>query len=318
MIIVKSPLRISLFGGSTDYEDFYSKNTSLIVGFSIDKYVYVGVQLRDPIFFNNYKVSYSRLEEFKDISECENNLIRAVLTCYNKANQKLEISIFADMPKQTGLGASSACCTALIQALQKTLYNNELHKYYLAKNAINIERKVLNEPGGIQDQIWSAYGGFNSIEIERDGSFCVKPMPVCEGFESYFVSCMTCIYVGKKCLRPKTTAYSHIGYDKTPLLNLAKEGYQALSQELVEDVGMILRESWEEKKKISSLISNKYIDEITTDLHNMGVWGYKLLGAGGTGFLLVIGDILTINSVKNKYKKNIFDFAFSQKGTEVL
>ena len=105
----------------------------------------------------------------------------------------MDLHLFADIPSRTGLGGSSACCVGLCYAIRKLL-GLSIDKKAVALDAIDIERNILKEAGGIQDQIWSAYGGLNSIEIKKDGSFYVKPLPVSRDFVDDFESSIFLVY----------------------------------------------------------------------------------------------------------------------------
>ena len=174
MIITRSPFRISLFGGSTDYESFYREHGSLIIGSTIDKYTYTSFRLRPPIVSDNSVIAYSRLETPAQIKDIQHPLIRETLK-YFYIKDSVDLHFFADIPSRTGLGGSSAFCVSLIKALKPDLNNKAISQI-----AIEIERRILNESGGVQDQIWAAHGGFNIIEIKTDGTFYVKPLSISE------------------------------------------------------------------------------------------------------------------------------------------
>ena len=182
MIISKTPFRVSLFGGSTDYESFYSKYGSLLIGFGINKYCYTSVRETPSIFDYLTRVSYSKVEIVNDNDNIQHNGVRGVLTYLNK-HKGYEIAHMSDLPSQTGTGSSSSFIVGLLNC-----FTRDWSPKMLAQAAINVERKLLEEAGGIQDQIWAAYGGMNSIGISKDGSFCVRPLPVSEEFKQEFMN----------------------------------------------------------------------------------------------------------------------------------
>lgn len=294
MITCKAPYRISLSGGSTDYESFYSQYGSLLVGFGFNNYCYVTVKPTHTFDNVNFQAFYSHAEKVERIDQIRNPGIRGTLQ-YIKENvipelNKIAIYIQNDLPSQTGIGSSSSLIVALLQAIYET-YNVAYTKKTLAKDAIYIERELLREPGGIQDQIWAAYGGLSSIEIQENGEFYVRPIPVYEEeikeFEKW--SILFCVNSGRQSYE---IAKSHQNVNaleyKKNILQLSKEMLKMFSAGCWEDVGNLLGQSWENKKQISGLISNSDIDKYYDIALKNGAFGGKLLGTGGGGFLYIV------------------------------
>ena len=315
MVITRAPFRISFFGGSSDYEDFYSKHGSFLIGTTIDKYSYTSSRFRPNILKLENIVSYSEVQIFKEVGEVKNPLIRESFRKFNFL-KKLDIHLFADIPSRTGLGGSSSCCCSILLGLSH-LDNSPLSKKELAKTAIEIERVILKESGGIQDQIWAAYGGFNSIEIKTNGDFSVKPMPISDEFKKEFQDSLCLVYANQQ-RDTEEIAASHSDKNKKNILSYAKEAYHLFTEEDTASIAMLFRESWEEKKKLSSLITNDALDRLEKDLLRSGVKGLKLLGSGGCGFFLCMSDPHTIKKIKGKFKDAVFDFSFENRGSEQI
>ena len=319
MVITRSPFRISFFGGSSDYEDFYSKHGSFLIGTTIDKYSYTSSRFRPNILRSENIVSYSEVERFTDVNQLKNPLLREIFKKFNFP-KNIDVHLFADIPSRTGLGGSSACCCSMLLGLShlnKDPFKLIANKKDLTKAAIKIERGILKESGGIQDQIWASYGGFNSIDIFKDGSFSVKPMPLSDDFKEEFQNSMCLIYANQQ-RDTEDIAASHTNKDKTKILEYAKTAYQLFLKEDIKSIGDLLLHSWKEKKNLSSLITNASLDKIETDLLKSGVRGLKLLGGGGCGFFLCIADVTTICKIKEKFKDSIFEFSFENCGTELI
>lgn len=288
MIISRAPFRISLFGGSTDYESFYSKYGSLCIGATIDKYVYTSVRFRPKVVSHESVIAYSKLERVSDHSLVENPLIRESLKRF-KVDGAVDLHLFADIPSRTGLGGSSACCVGLCYSIRKLL-GLPVDKNLLALDAIDIERNILAEPGGIQDQIWSAYGGLNSIEIKKDGTFHVKPLPVTKEFIGDFEDSMFLVYTNTQRYTSNIAA-SHenasLGVRKS-IKKLSLEAYRTFCAENIKGVGELMLETWQEKKKISEAICTPEIEMLERFLLSKKIYGMKLLGSGGSGFIAVL------------------------------
>lgn len=315
MILVKSPFRVSFFGGSTDYADFYEQHGSFIFGCTINKYAYLSIRNKPKILSEASTISYSKYERVEDLKDIENPLIRETLN-YFGIKQSIEFISFSDIPSRTGLGGSSSYCVGMSHLL-RTFLNKKISKKQIAKDAIEIERNILKESGGIQDQIWAAYGGLNTIEINKNGDFFVKPLSVTTEFREHLLDSMVLIYTNEQRTCDKI-AKSHQNKDKTTILKLAREAHICLISEDIKSMGNLMYESWLEKSKLSSHISTDSVDSIISTCLKAGAYGAKLLGAGGCGFILVICDPKTKRKITNIFKNNILDFDFDYTGASTM
>jgi len=322
MIITRAPFRVSLWGGSTDYEDFYSKYGSLLVGFTINKYLYVCLRKNYNFFDYGSKISYSHIEEVASNDLIKNPGIRGTLQ-HLKLEDGVSINIQSDLPARTGIGSSSALSVALAHAIY--VYQNRANQAtsrQLAKDAIYIERKLLNEPGGIQDQIWSAYGGVNSIQIYQEGDFSVRPLAVSPEFLDILGNRMVICYTGEA-RDSFGIAESHQTEDnhglKKQLLALAGHGRLAFDNEDVDQIGRLLDKGWRIKRHLSSIVSNDYIDNQYDKAMELKAIGGKLLGSGGSGFFLFV---LHRDADKQQFIQDLglqaIDFDFSYGGSQLL
>lgn len=316
MFIVKTPVRVSLFGGSTDYKDYYENSGSFLIGSTINKYSYLSVRERPSILSPESVINYSCIEIVNKVENIKNPLIRETLK-YKNITTPIELFSYSDIPSRVGLGGSSAFCVGLLYSINRLL-NIPFTKKQLVEDAIHIERVILNEAGGIQDQIWAAHGGFNSIEINRDGKISVKPIPITAEFKDEFQDSLLLIYTNDQ-RNQDVIASSHINKNKSAILDVANTAYTHLINEDVQGVGKLLYQSWKEKSGISPLISTEKIDAYANDIMSLGAYGVKLLGAGGCGFLLVVCDPITKLKIKDRFKTNVLDFKFETQGvTEIF
>ena len=174
MIISRTPFRISLFGGGTDYPTWFREHGGAVLGMAINKYCYISVRRLPPFFEHKSRIVYSQVELVREVSEIQHPAVRGVLADRGMT-EGLEIHHDADLPARSGLGSSSSFTVGLLNALC-ALENRMIGKRELAREAIRIEQGVLNESVGCQDQLWAAYGGFNRIEFLPDGNFMVQPI----------------------------------------------------------------------------------------------------------------------------------------------
>jgi D-glycero-alpha-D-manno-heptose-7-phosphate kinase len=225
MIIIKTPFRISFFGGSTDYKSFYEEYGSFIIGATIDKYVWLSARFRPKILPKHHSIAYSKLETATSVDDIQNPLIREVLK-HHKIKEHIDFHSAADIPARTGLGGSSSFCVGMVHLI-KNLKGEKTNKETTAKTAIKIEREILKESGGIQDQIWAAYGGLNTIEINKKGGFKVKPLPISEKFKKELEESIVLIYTNNQ-RNQNEIAQSHEHKDKKKILRLRTIHFQLL------------------------------------------------------------------------------------------
>lgn len=315
MIFVKSPFRICFFGGSTDYKSFYQENGSFLIGTTIDKYVYLALRKRPSILPRENLLVYSKMEKVEKIENIEQPLIRNIFK-YFDLKEIVEMTSFSDIPSRTGLGGSSTYCVGLCYLIN-LIHNKSVEKKKIAKEAIYIERELMEDHGGIQDQIWAAYGGLNTIKIEKNGDFAVRPLSVTQDFIKELNDSLVLIYTdSQRCTND--IAKSHEGADKKSILKIAYQAHQYFLQEDIKSIGELFGETWNEKRKISPLISSEKIDAIINDLKNLGAYGSKLLGSGGCGFILTICNPTVKQKILQKYKNYILDFKFENNGVETI
>ncbi len=322
MIITRAPYRVSIAGGSSDYESFFSKHGSLLVGFTINRYVYVALKRNEEIFDYKTRVAYSNIEMVGANNEIQNPGVRGPLE-YFGIEDGVSIHIVSDLPKQAGIGSSSSLCVALCKAIDVYKHGKEtLSKKELAKIAIYIERKLLAENGGWQDEIWAAYGGPNSIEIEKTGNFKVRPLHVSDEFLSQLRDKMVLAHIGNGRssyeLASAHDSESSVAI-KQQLMRLADLTLQAFESESILDIGKTLHRGWMLKKSIATGITNENIDAVYQNAVDSGAIGGKLLGTGGNGFMLFVLDEHTSKSdfIQKLDLENI-EFDYSYGGAEVL
>jgi D-glycero-alpha-D-manno-heptose-7-phosphate kinase len=174
MIIVRSPLRISLGGGGTDLASYYRDHEGFLIAAAIDKYVYITLH---QTFVQELIVKYSKMERVLDIAEVEHPIIREALKFVGVKAPRLEITSMADIPSGTGLGSSGSFTTALLKSLH-TLNKNLVHPQQLAEEACHIELDLLGEPIGKQDQYIAAYGGITCFEFQKNDQVKAWPLKI--------------------------------------------------------------------------------------------------------------------------------------------
>ena len=174
MIIVRSPLRISLGGGGTDLASYYREHQGFVVSAAIDKYVYI---ILHDAFLGEIIVKYSKLEQTKTIDEIKHPIIREAAKYLKSPVKNFELASMADIPSGTGLGSSSSFTCALLKAFH-TYNKTFISPEELAEEACHIEIDILKEPIGKQDQYISAIGGINNFTFVENGKVDSKKLNI--------------------------------------------------------------------------------------------------------------------------------------------
>ena len=296
LITSKTPLRVSFFGGGTDYPEYFRRYPGVVVGMAVDKYIYVSALRLQTFLQYKYRVAYSRLETVDSIDEIQHPVVRSALSHYG-IEDALDINIIADLPAGTGLGTSSAFTVGLVNLLS-SLRGQPLTKLDLGKAAIFVERELLKERVGIQDQLHAAFGGINRFDF-IGSRISISPIQMVSACQRRFVSSLFLVYTGgtryaSECLEEQMalTKAQKIDRELAHLHKLAAQSVDVLEgddpERLVAEFGAMMHEGWMTKRSLASNISNPAIDALYDAACAGGALGGKLCGAGGGGFLLMI------------------------------
>ncbi len=292
MIVSRTPFRISFFGGGTDYPTWSRQEGGAVLSTTIDKYCYINCRYLPPFFNVKYRVVWSHIESVSTISEILHPAVREGLR-YLKFDESIgmEIHHLGDLPARAGMGSSSAFAVGLIKALT-AMRGQIISKHDLAMKAIDLEQNVLNESVGSQDQVATSYGGLNLIHFLKNGEFQVEPVTLPTATLNKLNRNLMLFYTGASRLS-SDIAKDIVGNMGANHQNLHKirayvdQAVDILSGGNLDDFGRLLHESWMLKRELSSKITNPTIDTIYRNALDHGALGGKLLGAGGTGFMVM-------------------------------
>lgn len=324
MIIVRSPLRVSLGGGGTDLPSYYEEHEGFLVAAAIDKYVYVNVTRP---FVEGIFLKYSQLENVKQIEEVEHPIIRESLGLLNFKRPQIEITTLADIPSGTGLGSSGSFTTALLKALF-AYDRRHLNPENLAALACHVEIDLLKEPIGKQDQYIAAIGGVSCFTFEKNDNVIAKSLDIDVTtlhelednlllfFTGYSRSASGILKDQKEKSRSNDASMlENLHFVKS----LGLQSKAALEQGDTQTFGELMHEHWENKKRRSIGMSNPKIDEWYHIALKNGALGGKLVGAGGGGFLMFMAhDKKKLRKAMNSQGLEEVRFKFDYEGTKVL
>ena len=327
MIIVRSPLRISYFGGGTDLPSWYENNSQggAVLASAINKYSYINIRYLDKFYDHKFRIRYFKNEEKNQINKIEHPIIRNVLEKYHLNKNGLEIIHNADLPARSGLGSSSAFTNSLLKSIH-LLKNKKISNNSLWKQSLKIERFVDGNGVGSQDQITTALGGTNFITFKKK-RIIIQKITKLKNI-NYFKKHCSLFFLGfarnaKSIEKDKIKNINKKKKIYDQLFNLCLEAnnlFQAKKDLNLNYIGELLREQWNLKKNLSTKVTNSNIDKFYELGINSGAIGGKILGAGGGGFFLFL-------SKNQREKKRLIDkvnkiklvnFDFDEEGTKAI
>ncbi len=319
MIVSRSPLRVSLFGGGSDFREYFNANGGAVLSIAINHYTYVIIK---KCFESLVYVNWSKQREVcKNASEVKHDLIRESLQLAGIKTQ-VEVNCLSDVPGGgTGLGSSSSFTVASLNAafnyvgIQKS--NAEL-----AKIATEIEIDNLKKPIGVQDQYISALGGFQFIEFKAKN--IISNQNLLENSQRELWRNFYLVYTdqsrnSESVLSEQKNSVSENKNKLDKIVDLAYQAKKSVISKNYDDLGPLLDEGWNIKKTLSSNISSKLIDELYSHGINNGASGGKLCGAGNGGFLLFYVPRKDHINFENSFKnKKIVKFSCSKLGAATI
>lgn len=291
MIITRTPLRISFFGGGTDIPLWYKQHGGAVLSTTIDKYLYITCRHMPPFWTFKHRFVYGAKTETVDrIEEIEHPSIRETLHFMNICHG-IDLHYNTDIPARSGIGSSSSFTVGLLKALYG-LEGKMVSDYRLAEEAIHIEQDMIKEAVGSQDQVAAAFGGFNRISFKKGDGFTVEPVTLQETRLKELNRHLVLVFTGFQRMAAEIEA-EKIGkmnqntVHLTRMAQMVDEAIEILSgNHDINEFGSLLHDSWMLKKSLSDKVSTSAIDDIYQIGRTNGAIGGKLLGAGGGGFLL--------------------------------
>ncbi|MDC0951321.1 hypothetical protein OAR81_01115 [Candidatus Pelagibacter sp.] len=323
MIITRTPFRVSFFGGGTDLKTFYSKTDGEVLSTAIDKYLYVVVKRKLGIVEHKYRINWSSVEFTNQLNKIKNPIARECLK-YFKIDYPIEITTFADIPANTGLGSSSAFAVGLVNALF-ALEGKLASKYEIASIAAKIEVDILQRKIGKQDHFACSYGNLNNIVFKKNEKVIINPIVASLKTFNKLENNLMMFYTGQQ-RNSETILKKQSNVNQNQFENLIQlRDFVKISSKILlkknfntREFGNLVHQSWEIKKKINKFTSNKFIDRFYNIGIKAGAYGGKLLGAGNGGFILFVCSKHNQYRVIKKLRilKNI-NIRFDYSGTKI-
>ena len=292
MIITRTPLRVSFFGGGSDYPEYFLKHGGAVLASAIDKYSYITASpFPSGLFDYAIRISYRKVELAKNLDDIEHKVYRECLR-HCGLDRDIELHNVADLPAFTGLGSSSTFTVGLLHALH-AFKGHSPQGMNLAYEAIHIERSCLGENVGCQDQTMAAAGGFHLVEFHALDDIRLRPVALSAARQEELESHMLLVFtrVLRRASDVVAGQLSRIDSNTPALARIHKMAYKGLeiltgTSDICE-FGKLLHHAWQDKRTLSDQVSNPLVDGMYQLALDNGACGGKLLGAGGGGFLLL-------------------------------
>jgi D-glycero-alpha-D-manno-heptose-7-phosphate kinase len=308
-------------GGGSDFPSYYETFGGKVLGFSIDKYVYLAMH---DYFGKGIKLAYSQVELIDKLEDIKHPIFRETLK-YFRVKNNIEIGSFADVPSSgTGLGSSSAFTCALIKGIAYML-NEDMNSEEIAKTACEIELEKCNSPIGKQDQWLSSLGGVNVIDFIPKGNVNYRKAQIHKDLQKNIDKSFKLYYIGhgresNSILGDFNRKFSN---QKIKLIQKLVDNVQEFEKYLKDnsedEIGNLLHESWQIKKQINRLSSFDSINDIYSKAIECGSTGGKVLGAGGGGFFLFYVPMNQQEKFENEFKLlREVPYSISERGTEIV
>ncbi|MDY7013127.1 MAG: GHMP kinase [Cyanobacteriota bacterium] len=324
MLISRAPVRISFFGGGTDYPEYFLKHGGAVIATAIDKYSYVTVSpFLSQLFDYSARVSYRKVELVKKVEDIEHNVYRECLKLCG-LEKDIEVHNVADLPAFTGLGSSSAFTVSLLQALH-SFKGEFVRPLDLAYEAIHVERHILKDKVGCQDQTIAAVGGFNVLEFRTEEDIVVTRIPISPQRLAEFEQHLFIVFTG---IRRKAAEVVEKQLKKvsknTETLNkmrlMVDEGWEILTGDCsFSKFGELLHRAWVAKRSLDGGVSKPEIDRIYQIGLDAGACGGKLLGAGAGGFILFFAPPELHENLRATFAKHqILEVKINAPGSQII
>lgn len=330
MIISKVPLRVSFIGGGSDYPEWFRKNQGAVLGATIDKSVFVTLAELSKFSKEKFRFTYRVTESVNSVDEFKHPVVREVLKRHFTGDffQGLNLGTFADIPGHSGMGSSSSFSVGLLHALEEFKNPGTVSKEYLAASAIRIEREILGEKGGWQDQYHAAFGGLRLYEFGPEG-VTVGPQLLDQNGLSDLSKYFVLVKAGKErdsqVSASRTSQHfalptfqkalrKQVELTKDLATSLQGQAPEFFARSLFEAV----RQSSEWKSSLGDSVVPKEVNDVGLIGEALGAKCHKLLGAGGSGYLLFGADPEVIKVIKSHFYSEHLGFEFSGLGSQVF
>ena len=293
----------------------------------MDYHCYITVS-RKPNFFPEYKsrIACGQIEHVKNNSDIIHPSVRECLKFFD-FESGIDIFHAGDLPSRSGIGSSSSFTVGLVKAIHG-LKNSKVTNRQLAEEAIFIEREMIKEAVGFQDQIAAAYGGINVIKLGPGNKMSINRLNIAFSYKEYLRRSILLGFTGIS--RDGTRIMQeHIknvqsGVSESMLKEvngISEDAYKLFKmEEDIDKIGSLLNQNWRVKRGLTKKVTNNSFDAIYDIALKNGALGGKLMGAGGGGFFYFLAPPQKHAKIRASLRQvNIWvPFKFATQGSILL
>jgi len=333
MLIVRSPVRISFGGGGTDLPAYYEQFGGSVLSVAINKYFYTVLSPRSDGKIQVISSDLRVFETWHDIANADlrGSSLEIPLAVLKDMNCDIAVDLFlaSEIPPGTGLGSSASVCVNILKTLC-TYLHQPVSKYHLAERSFYIARHLLGKHVGKQDEYAAAFGGLNFISFHPDGGTLVEPLDLNPAVLTELQQNLMLFFVGSAhhswtILKEQESSTRNQTSSAIEALHEVKAlGIQmraVIQQGDLRELGTLMHQGWQAKRRISAKISTPRIDELYTLALQRGAIGGKITGAGGGGFLLLYCEPDHQSAVREAMgRENVHEmnFGFDMQGAQAI
>jgi D-glycero-alpha-D-manno-heptose-7-phosphate kinase len=333
MLIVRSPVRISFGGGGTDLPAYYEQFGGSVLSVAINKYFYTVLTTRSDSRIQVISSDLRVFETWHDIAKMDlrGSSLEIPLAVLKEMNCNIAVDLFlaSEIPPGTGLGSSASVCVNILKTLT-TYLQQPISKHDLAERSFHIARYILGKHVGKQDEYAAAFGGLNFISFYSDGSTKVEPIDLNPSVLAELQRNLMLFFTGSShnswsiLQEQESSSRSKTGTAVDALHEVKALGLRmrsALQHGDIRELGTLLHEGWQAKRRISKQISTPRIDELYSLALDNGALGGKITGAGGGGFLLLYCEPEFQGKVREAMRRQHvqeMNFGFDMQGAQAI
>ena len=292
----RAPARITFGGGGTDLTHFFVDQGGVVINATINKYAHATVRKRTDSSVRIYSHDLQKVVESASPADLKLDGVLDLLVSVVKLIQPtfgFEMEVAADFPVGSGLGGSASVAAAVIGCFNE-FRSDPWDRHQISEMAFQVERLIMNIPGGWQDQYATVFGGFNYMEFTADQN-AILPLRLEQKTVAELEEALVLCYTGRRhdsgaihrdqrarVVAPESKAAESGSRKKELTLEMKRK----LLRGDVYGYGKLLHEAWLLKRQDSPMITDCELDQIYSRAMANGALGGKILGAGGGGFFL--------------------------------
>lgn len=298
----RAPVRFCDLGGWTDTR-IVPKGA--VLNFAARLYTYVTLTVQEgPSGVTLESLDTEEKVRFQDIRRIEYNGVldllkaavsRAGIETHSSGvysiRREVQVQVRSDAPPASGLGSSAALGVAAIGALSR--YNGRhLLSHEIARESQLLEVHELKLEAGVQDQLASAYGGVNFMEVEYPNAR-VLPVPLEPAVRCELEDRFVLVYTGRSHFssgmhqKVINEAEKHRA-EFDALADAAIRGKEALLTGDLDGFAAAMNANWEAQKGLHPEITTPEIESLHRAVLAAGAQGFKANGAGGGGTVTIL------------------------------